>query len=106
MESNKENNQSVSQQQIDEWMKANPKGIWELSIEDKKCYVRKPTRNEMKFAMTLATKNDPLGMVEEILNSCFLGGDREIIDDDDYFYGAAMQLQELIEIKNGDLKKL
>lgn len=109
MESNKENknqNQPVTQQQIDAWKAANPRGLWELSIEDKKCFVRKPTRNEMKYAMTLATKNDPLGMVEEILNSCFLGGDREILEDDDYFYGAAMQLQELIEIKNGELKKL
>lgn len=88
------------------WKAANPRGVWEIKVEDKTGYVRKPTREEMKFAMTLATQNDPLGMVEEILKSCWLGGDQELIDDDDYFYGAAMQLQELVEIKAGELKKL
>lgn len=91
---------------IENWKKENPRGVWEINIEDKIGYVRKPTREEMKYAMTLATKNDPLGMVEEILNSCWLGGDLELKDDDDFFYGAAMQLQELIEIKTGQLKKL
>ena len=108
------------------WKAANPRGIWQLQVEHERIdtgetdnkgkaileqtykigYVRKPTRDEMKFAMTLATQNDPLGMVEEILKSCWLGGDQELIGDDDYFYGAAMQLQELVEIKAGQLKKL
>lgn len=96
----------ITPEVIDALKKDNPRGVWEIEIEGKKGYVRKPTREEMKFAMTLATKNDPLGMAEEILKSCWLGGDMELIDDDDYFYGAAMQLQDLVEIKAGQLKKL
>lgn len=93
--------------EVIEGLKAvNPRGVWQIDIDGKIGYVRKPTREEMKYAMTLATKNDPLGMVEEILKSCWLGGDQELLDDDDYFYGAAMQLQELVEIKAGQLKKL
>jgi hypothetical protein len=67
-------------------------------------FVRKPTRNELSAAMTL--KNDPLGQAEDILRSCWLGGDQDLLDDDDYFQGALMQFQEVMEIKSGEIKKL
>lgn len=96
----------ITDQIKEDWKKENKRGVWQLTVDGKTGFVRKPTREEMKYAMTFATKNDPLGMVEEILKSCWLGGDRELIDDDDYFYGAAEQLQTLVEIKTGELKKL
>lgn len=96
----------VSAEQIAEWKAQNPRGVWEVTVDGVAAYVRKPNRNEMKAAMTKATQNDPLGMVEDILDFCWLGGDEAIKTDDDLFYGAAMQLQELIQIKAGELKKL
>ncbi|MBC7399847.1 MAG: hypothetical protein H7289_07855 [Mucilaginibacter sp.] len=98
--------EEITPEVIEAWKSEHKRGVWQLSVDGKVGYVRKPTRDEMKYAMTFATKNDPLGMVEEILKSCWLGGDDDLINDDDFFYGAAEQLQTLIEIKAGELKKL
>ena len=67
-------------------------------------YVRKPTRKELSAAMTL--KNDPLLQAEDILRSCWLGGDTELLEDEDYFQGAVAQFSELMEVRTGEIKKL
>jgi hypothetical protein len=59
----------------------------------------------MSYAMTKMQSN-PLGYAEVILNQCFLGGDEEVKTNDDYFFGAAAQLEQMIEAKNAALKKL
>jgi hypothetical protein len=38
--------------------------------------------------------------------NCLLADDAALIDDNDYFLRASAQLAELIEIKQGELKKL
>ncbi|WP_113638962.1 hypothetical protein [Nubsella zeaxanthinifaciens] len=96
---------TLSPEQIEELKNKYPQGLWELTVEDKVAYVRKPTREEMRSVIGMAT-TDPLGMSEQILNDCFVAGDEEIKTDDDYFYGAAQQLQNLIQIKSAELKKL
>ena len=43
---------------------------------------------------------------ETILNQCFVAGDEEVKTSDEYFLGAAGQLEHLMEVKNAELKKL
>lgn len=99
------NTTPLSPEQIAELKKKYPQGLWELTVEDKTAYVRKPTREEMRSVIGMAT-TDPLGMAEQILTDCFVAGDEEIKTDDDYFYGASQKLQDLIQIKSAELKKL
>lgn len=91
---------------IEAWKKQNPKGVHELIVDDKKGYLRNPTRNDLKYAMTRLKSGGELDMVEALLEEMWLGGDQELLDDDDYFFGAASQIQELVKVKDGSLKKL
>ena len=95
----------VTQEQIDQWKKKHGE-IFKLDFEDgKEAFLKKPDRKIMSYAMTKMQSN-PLGYAEVILNQCFLGGDEEVKTNDDYFFGAAAQLEQMIEAKNAALKKL
>ena len=43
---------------------------------------------------------------ELLANSCFLGGDKELLDDDNYFISAMPQYVALLAMKESSLKKL
>jgi hypothetical protein len=91
--------------EIEVLKKKHPTGVYELKCENLVGYVRKPTREEMKYALTFATQNDPLGMAEALLESIWIGGESELIQNDDYFYSVASQVQSLVELKTVELKK-
>ena len=118
----------VTEQIIQEWKDKHKKGVWKIAVnsdevsgteditddqgrksvvnvyEQKTGYFRKP--NRMELASTMATRNDPLGIGEELLRYCWLGGDEELLEDDDYFQGALLQFQTLLEVRTGEVKKL
>ena len=94
----------VSQEQIDKW-KGKHKEIFQLKVEDRVCYVRKPDRKELSYAQSTLSKN-PIAYNEYLLRTCWLGGDMEIQTNDSYFYGASSELSELIEVKESELLKL
>ncbi len=95
----------VTQEQINEW-KEKYGDVFKIEFEDgKEAFLRQPDRKTLSFAMTKMQTN-PLGFAETILNQCFLGGDEEVKTNDNYFFGAASQLEGLMEVKNAALKKL
>lgn len=95
---------TVTEKQLEDWKKKY-KDIFELTVEDKRCYLAKPNRQALSYAMTLAGTN-PIGMAEQLLEDCWLGGDEDIKYDDAYFFGAMAQLGKFIEAKNSELKNL
>ena len=101
---NEEVSKGVSKQQIADW-KAKHKDVYAITVEDKTGYVRKPTRNELSFAMQQGQKS-PLKFNECILLNCWLGGDDEIKTNDDYFLAAGAQLSEIVQVKEAEIKKL
>ncbi|MDO5608256.1 MAG: hypothetical protein Q4G08_07375 [Capnocytophaga sp.] len=97
--------QTVTQEQINEWKKKYGE-VYRLHFEDgKEIFLKKPDRKTLSYAMT-KMQNNPLGFAETILNLCFVGGNEEVKTDDAYFFGAAAQLEGLMEVKNAELKKL
>lgn len=66
--------------------------------------LRKPTRIDMKPIMSMLS-TDPLGALEVLMQRCWLGGDAEILTDDDLFLGACSSLQSLIEMRYSEIKK-
>jgi hypothetical protein len=94
----------VTPEQIAEWKKKYG-DIFQISVDEHSCYLRRPNRKELSYA-AVAGKNDPLKYNENILKSCWLGGDEEIRDDDVLFFSAGSVLAEIIEIKAAELKKL
>lgn len=67
-------------------------------------YLRKPTDQELNFAMTKMPAFLEAGKV--IVKSCFLGGDADVLSDGKMLNAAAMQAVELIEFRKAKLKKL
>ena len=79
--------------------------IFEIEVEDKVCYLKKPSRRVLSLASVAGT-HDPLKYNDVILKNCWVDGDEEIKTDDAYFYGISGVLAELIETKTASLKKL
>jgi hypothetical protein len=100
-----ENLKTEPQDQIDAWKKKYGE-IFVISFEDgREVFLKKPDRKVLSLAMSKMQTN-PLGFAETILNQCFIGGDQEVKTDDSYFFGAASQLEGLMEVKTAELKKL
>lgn len=95
---------TATEKQLEEWKKKY-KDIFELTVEDKRCYLTKPGRQALSYAMTLANTN-PIGMAEQMLEDSWLAGDLEIKNEDAYFFGAMAQLGKFVEAKNSELKNL
>lgn len=79
--------------------------IYLISVEDKKAYIHKPDRNTLDLA-SLASRNKDSKFNETILINCWLAGDKEIVQDDEYFYPAGKQLNEIVKYKESELKEL
>lgn len=96
----------ITPEQIEAWKKAHKNGVWKITVDDKSGYVRKPGREDMKYAMTKLKDGGELAMAEAMLEEMWLGGDVEVLEEDEYFFGACMKIQELIQVKNAELVKL
>lgn len=94
----------VTKEQIEAWKKEHG-DIFKISVEDKVCYLKRPSRKTLAYASSVATK-DPIKFNEIILNGCWLAGDEEIKTNDTYFLGASAKLTDLIEVKEAELVKL
>lgn len=69
-----------------------------------KAYFKKPDRNVYGAALSLQARN-PLSAKEVILRSCFLEGDKDIIDNDDLFFSACTVVDEMLTIQMASIKK-
>lgn len=97
---------TVTKTQIDGWKKEHGE-VFVYEVDGMAAYFRKPTRKELSYASIGSNQmKDSIKYSELLMNSCFLGGDREIIDNDAYFLGAAPVIEALSEAKVGEVKKL
>lgn len=78
--------------------------IFVIQADDKLAFVKRPSRAQLAYAMTLAQSN-PLGMAEEILKSGWLDGDEELQTDDKYFLSISSQIDAIIETTDVAIKK-
>lgn len=89
---------------IAEWKKKHG-DVFLYTADSKACYLKKPDRKTLSAAAAIG-QNDPLKYNEILLNNCWLGGDEEIRTDDGLFLGISQKLAELVEVREGELKKL
>lgn len=90
-----------------EQYKAQYKDVYEISVDDKSCLVRKPNRKDMSFAMAGSSSGkDIVRMQEILLDNCWLESDPEIKTDDALFFAVSAKLTGLMEAKEAELKKL
>lgn len=94
----------ASDEQIAAWKKEHG-DVFVYTADGKRCYLKKPDRNTLSVAAAMGMAN-PLRYNEILLENCWLGGDEQIRTADGYFLGISQKLSELVEIKEGELKKL
>lgn len=88
------------------------KVAYELTIgegeEAKVAKLKAIDRTIFKLAMNKAMSQDQFGAGEIILKSCLIEdqSDKEILQDDVYYCSAVMQSFGLLELKEGELKKV
>lgn len=82
-----------------------------LTLKDKAgnvvatAYLKEPGRNVVARSMSLITQNKPLEAGEFILENCFVGGDKEVLENEKLKMSASMQVIALVELLDGELKK-
>tara|TARA_R110002126_G_scaffold48851_3_gene135650 strand:+ start:560 stop:928 length:369 start_codon:yes stop_codon:yes gene_type:complete len=80
-------------------------------METKTVFLSKPNNKTIGNAMGLMTPKfvgdsvDMIGAGIVILMECFVGGDRDVLTDDDYSRCASLKLIELINVGETSLKK-
>jgi len=94
--------------QLKDWKKKyGDDKIFEIVVDDKKAILHKPTRKDLSFAMAGSSQaKDSIKFAEILLNQCWIDGDKEIKENDDYFFGAVPKLEVLSETKEAEIKKL
>lgn len=97
-------NKKVSQEQIESW-KAEHVDITRVNIGVKEAYFKAPSRKAYSYASKVAS-TDPLQFNEIILKDCFIGGDKELIDNERYFLTMSGHVKDLLGIMESSLEKL
>lgn len=81
--------------------------VFEISCDDKKAVLHKPSRKDLAFAMAGSNQaKDSVKFSELLLKQCWIDGDKELIEDDNYFFSVVPVLGALSEIKEAEVKKL
>lgn len=78
-------------------------GVYVVTLDDAKCYIRKPSRKDIAYASKI---QDHIKRQEVLADACFLGGDDEFLTDDDMFFSLSNTIDELIQIKKAEIEKL
>ena len=89
---------------IEKWKKDHGK-VFQITVEDKTGYYKKPDRKTLGAAMKFG-QGDPMKFNETLAQNCWLGGDEEMRSNDDYFLAAATQFGELVTVKQAEIKEL
>ncbi len=93
----------VSPEQLAEW-KAKYGHVWEVSVDGSIAYFKKPSRAALRAALTFVEK-DKVKYMEVIVANCWLGGDENMKEDDDLFFGMVGVVPELTAVKHAEIKK-
>lgn len=99
---------NYTQDQLEGWKKKYGDGnVFEVVVEDRKVILHKPTRRDLSFAMAGSNQaKDSVKFAEILLNQCWIDGDAEIKENDDYFLAVVPVLGALAETKEAEIKKL
>jgi hypothetical protein len=93
-------------EQIAEWKAKYKYGIYALEVDGHIGYFKNPGRSELNYAMSKSDNDKVLNIFEELANVTFIGGSREILEDDQMFIGISQELKTKLEGKKAKLVNL
>jgi len=94
----------ATETQIAMWKKQH-RDVFEIIAGDKVCYLKRPDRQTLKAAVAVG-EQDAMRYDEIVLENCWLGGDEEIKDNDNYFLEVVPVLAEIVDYGRAAIKKL
>lgn len=89
-------------EQIKAW-KAKHGDLYQISVDGKSCLLRRPTRKDISYASVV---RDPMQLSETMLKQLWLDGDKEILEQDDLFLAVVAKMEEVMKIKEAEIKKI
>lgn len=92
----------VTKEQIEEWKEKHGE-LFQITVEDKSCILRKPNRKDLSYASVV---KDPIKMSEVLLNNLWVAGDEDIKKDDTLFMAVVNKMDEVLKVKEAEVKKL
>lgn len=92
----------VTKEQIKEW-KEKYGELFQITVEDKNCILRKPNRKDLSYASVV---KDPIKMSEVLLKNLWVAGDEDIKTDDELFMAVVNKMDEVLKVKEAEVKKL
>ena len=92
----------VTKEQIKEWKEKHGE-LFQITVEDKSCILHTPTRQDLSYASVV---KDPIKMSETLLNRLRVDGDEEIKTDDSLFMAVVNKMDEVLKVKEAEVKKL
>lgn len=96
---------AVDDAQIAEWKKSKPLGIYGIIEDGRIAYFAKPNRHELNIGISAQTQEQPLAGFEEIAEATFLGGCRELLDDDKYYGPVMMAVKNEVDFNASETVK-
>ena len=93
---------NLTKEQIAELKKKHGE-IYEIRVEGKSCIVRRPNRKDLSYVSVV---KDPIKMSETLLKQLWVDGDKEIQENDDLFLAVIPKMEEVIKVKESQIKKL
>lgn len=93
---------NLTKEQIAELKKKHGE-IFEISVEGKSCILRRPNRRDLSYVSVV---KDPIKMSETLLKQLWVEGDKEIQEQDDLFLAVIPKMEEVIKVKESQIKKL
>lgn len=99
----------TEEQKVQKW-KEQYRNVFAYDVETDegktvRLYFRQPDRRVLSAA-TITAKGDPMRYNEIVLKNCLLEGDEILLKDDSIFFGLSSKVDELVNAKVGELKKL
>ena len=91
-----------TKEQISDWKKKHG-DLFEITVEGKSCILHRPTRKDLSYASVV---KDPIKMSETMLNQLWVSGDEEIKTSDDLFMAVVNKMDEILKVKEAEIKKL
>ncbi|MEX6627569.1 hypothetical protein PG913_08255 [Tenacibaculum pacificus] len=95
----------VTEKQIEQW-KVEHQAVYELPVGDKKGYLRQPKMTDYKIGFKAMLNGGDIAFSEAMLRALWLGGDKDILDEDAYFIPAKNQIKDFLDYEDAEISAL
>ncbi len=95
----------VTAAQFEKWHQEHG-DVYDLPVGDKMGHLRQPKMTDYKRGFKAMMNGGDIAFGEEMLRALWLGGDKEILEVDEYFLPARKQIKEFLDYEDAEITPL